>query len=122
MNASINTTLIEPDFIKVFDEEILCIRNLCISSQAFRLNNQFERVEERLIEAHYLIVQLGYDSVKFLDDIDICFPEQLKRFDVNNKFIANWDEGRQCAFLSAELSSCQYCQDILVDMCPHHDF
>lgn len=97
--------------------DILEIKQTCISSKAFQLSGSKLKSEEKESEAKQLMFMLGNQLGQVFEDF-LPMPEDLKHFTLLQN---SWDQGIENALESIEISSCSQCQNSEVAMCSYHD-
>jgi hypothetical protein len=101
-------------------EDIQEIKNLCISSNAFSLNGNLIKSDEKKQEAQRLIYIEGYNAAEYNNDGSdgSCIPHIIEHFTF---LIKDWNNGVQEGFNALEISRCNSCQDSSIAMCYIHD-
>lgn len=98
--------------------DILEVKRLCISSNAFKLNGSNLKAEEKESEAERLMFQLG-NQFGWVYEAFIPMPKDLWFFTILQK---SWDLGVENALEALDMTACLHCQDINTAMCSTHDF
>ena len=91
------------------------IKHLCISSNAFLLNDNIIKSDEKKQEAQHLTFIEGYNAFSSEND---SIPETIKHFTFLHKY---WNNGLQEGFNTFEVLNCTSCQDKSIEMCYIHD-